>query len=98
MENCYKKACTAKNIQSEFLIFWFLLSAILPKTTGTDEADFGYKPLGPTNIRMMENNPSYFKNFPTIMLPNSTVKTYTATQVVVTASHTGLEDEALKLF
>ena len=44
-------------------------------------------------VRMMDNDPLFFRYFPMFLLPDSSVKTYTATQVLVTASYTRIDAE-----
>ena len=44
-------------------------------------------------MRDLPGDPDYFKNFPALLLPNATVWTYTATTVVISATHIKMEDE-----
>ena len=77
------------------LLFWVILSSILHSVSA--DSDFGYHPRG-TSTRVMNNDPQYYENFPSFMHPGATTKTYTATQVLITASQTELTKEALLLY
>ena len=77
------------------LLFWVIFSSILHSVSA--DSDFGYHPRG-TSTRVMNNDPQYYENFPSFVHPGATTKTYTATQVLITASQTELTKEALLLY